>query len=185
MREWHDAEGRTRTEIRAERNGEMQLQNTFISDPVLRENIALYSKAQVAQVTRYPDPTLAGNQQRPVDKAFQEAMKAEYQPQTRRAPQNENKQETLGTSVVLGECAQGNRWTQVVPAGEMGNDGEIRTVSENWFSPRLGIQLRTVVDDPRTGHLVNEVTELHVEAPDPSVFQAPPEYQVFDLTREP
>src|SRR6185437_14014629 len=72
VREWHDADGRTRTEIRAERNGEMQLQNIFISNPVLRENIALYSKAQVAQVTHLPAPGDIAFQQRPVDKAFQE-----------------------------------------------------------------------------------------------------------------
>ena len=182
MREWHDAEGRQRTEVRVERNGEMELQNISINDPVLRENISLHPKAQVAQVMRYPEPNTTAYQQRPVDKAFQEAMKAEWQPSTSHI---ESKTETLGTAVIVGECAQGNRWTQVIPAGEMGNDGELRYMNESWMSPRLGIQLRQVNDDPRTGHTVSEVTELHLEDPDPSVFQAPPEYQVFDLTREP
>jgi hypothetical protein len=180
-REWHDAEGRQRMEIRLERDSEMELQNVSISDPVARESIILHPKSQVAQVTRFPERT--NYQMRPVDKAFNDAMKAEYQPQ--RTSQIENKNETLEPTVIAGECAQGTRWTQVIPAGEMGNDGELRTVSESWMSPRLGIQLRFVTDDPRQGHIVSEVTELHLEPPDPSVFQPPPNYQVFDLTRDP
>jgi len=185
MREWHDAEGRTRTENRVERNGEMELQNVSITDPVARENIILHPKAQVAQLMRFLDPNTTAYQPRPVDKAFNEAMKAEYQPQPQRTSQSENKNETLGMSVILGECAQGNRWTQVILAGELGNDGELRTTTESWNSLRLGIMLRSVMDDPRTGHLVNEVTELHLDPPDPALFQPPPEYQVFDLTRDP
>lgn len=181
-REWRDAEGRQRMEFRVERNGEMELQNISINDPVLRESIMLHPKAQVAQVTRFPDST--SYQPRPVDKAFQEAMKPEYQPQ-QVTPSVENKNETLGTTAIAGECAQGTRYTQIIPADAMGNDGELRTVNESWMSPRLGIQLRIVNDDPRTGHMVNEVTELHLEAPDPALFQPPPEYHVFDLTRDP
>lgn len=185
MREWHDADGRTRTEARIERNGEMELQSASINDPVARENIILYPRAHVAQVTRYPEPHVTASQPRPIDKAFNEAMKAEFQPQPQRTPPHENKTEELGTTVILGECAQGTRWTNIVPAGELGNDGEIRAVQENWFSPRLGIQLRFVLDDPRMGHIENEVTELDLENPDPSVFQPPPDYHVFDLTRDP
>jgi hypothetical protein len=182
-REWRDAEGRTRVETWAEHSGQMELQSVSINDPVLRENIVLHPKVQVAQMTRYPQPTPTPYQPRPVDKAFQEAIKAEYQGQP--ASQIENKNEPLEPTVIAGECAQGVRWTQIIPAGAMGNDAEIRTVSENWFSPRLGIPLRFVTDDPRSGHMVSEVTELHLEAPDPSLFQPPPEYQVFDLTRNP
>lgn len=187
-REWRDAEGRRRIEIRTERNGEMELQNVSISDPVARENIILHPKVQVAQVDRYSEPKAAAAyagayQPRPVDKAFQEAMRAEYQPP--RVSHIENKNEPLEPTLIAGECGQGTRWTQTIPTGEIGNDGELRVTSENWWSPRLGVQLRWVMNDPRTGHIVNEVTELHLEAPDPSLFQPPPEYKVFDLTREP
>jgi hypothetical protein len=41
------------------------------------------------------------------------------------------------------------------------------------------------MDDPRTGHVVDEVTELHLEIPDPAMFEPPHAYRVFDLTRDP
>lgn len=183
--EWRDAEGRARFETSVERNGEMQLQSVVISDPVLKTTIQLHPKSQVAQISRFV--AAAPYVQRPVDKAFQEAMKAEYQarPGAQPMPQIEYKNESLGLTVIAGECAQGSRTTQIIPTGAVSNDGEIRVVSENWGSPRLGIGLRSVMDDPRSGHVVNEVTELHLEAPDPAMFQAPPDYQVFDLTRDP
>jgi hypothetical protein len=180
-REWQDVQGRRRTELRREHNGEMEFQSGSIFDPALRQTIALHPRAKVAEVTRFfvgsPVP------QRPVDQEFNKAMQAEYQ--ARSSSRIELKNERLEPSVILGECAEGNRNSQTIPSGEAGNDVEIRSVSESWWSPRLGIQLRSTTDDPRIGHVVDEVTELHLEAPDASVFQPPPDYQVFDLTREP
>jgi hypothetical protein len=179
--EWRDAQGRQRSEIWVQRNGETQLQNVSIFDPVLRRTISLHPRVQVADVNRLPEPTM--RQPRAVDEAYQKAMQPEYQQQG--VSHAEFKSERLEPTVILGECAEGNRSTQIFPAGEIGNDAEIRVVAENWRSPRLGIQLRTVNDDPRTGRYVEEVTELHLEAPDSALFQVPPEYKVFDLTREP
>lgn len=183
--EWRDSAGRSRTDVYVERGGQMQLQMSNIFDPVAHRSIQLHPIAHVAAVNDMP-PMVGQFQQipqRPVDKAFNEAMQAEYRGQ--RPSGIENKNESLGKSTILGECAVGNRWTQTIPAGEEGNDAPIQTLSENWSAPRIGVTLKSVNDDPRTGHMVNEVTELHVGDPDASVFQPPADYQVFDLTREP
>jgi len=179
--EWRDAEGRQRTEVWVERDGEMEVQNISIYDPVLHEYIALYPRTQVASVNRMPPPQQY--QWRPVDASFQKAMQLESQ--GTETSHIEFKNESLGIASIDGECVQGGRSTQTIPAGQIGNDAEIQVVSETWVSPRLEMPLKSIVDDPRTGHYVEEVTELHLEAPDPSMFQVPPGYQVFDLTREP
>lgn len=183
-RTWHAADGKVRTETRFERNGEMQLQNVNIFDPVLQQSTVLHERSRVAEVNRFLRAT-ANSQPRAVDKEFSAATQAEYQHPNQTQSHTEFKNEQLGTSTILGECANGTRNTQIIPAGEQGNDSEIRYVNENWFSPRLGIMLRSIQDDPRNGHTVDEVTELHLEAPDPSLFEPPPGYQVFDLTRDP
>lgn len=182
-REWQDAQGRRRVESWIEHNGEMEFQNGSIFDPTLRESINLYPTAKVAQVTRFSLGVPV--QQRPVDEEFNKAMQAEYQARNSLHSNIELRSENLDARVMFGECVQGNRTTQTIPAGEIGNDAEIQTASENWWAPRLGISIRSTMDDPRMGHVVDEVTELHVEAPDPSVFQPPPDYKVFDLTRDP
>ncbi len=181
--EWHDSAGRMRTDNYVERDGQMQLQIANIFDPVAHRNIQLHAIAHVAAINQMPQPMMGSFKPRAVDKAFNEAMQPEYR--ARQQSRTEAKTESLGKSTIQGECAIGNRWSQMIPAGEQGNDAPIQTSSENWFAPQLGIQLKTVSDDPRMGHVVDEVTELHLGDPDPSVFQPPPDYQVFDLTREP
>jgi hypothetical protein len=185
--EWQDALGRKRMETSVEQDGEMKLQSVSIWDPVLRRNIFLHSSARVAEVRGFPQPPVpapaTANDPRPVDVEFAKAMQPEYQ--TRPSSHIEYKNERLEPTVIAGERAEGYRSTSIIPAGEIGNDAEIRSVSENWTSPRLGISLRSTTDDPRRGRVVDEVTELHLEVPDPSMFQPPPGYQVFDLTRDP
>ena len=182
-RTWRAADGKVRTETLFEHNGEMQLQNINIFDPVLQQSTVLHERSQVAEVNRFLRPT--NWQPRAVDKEFGAAMQAEYQHPNQTQSHTEFKNEQLGTATIAGECANGSRNTQIIPAGEQGNDSELRYVNENWFSPRLGIMLRSIQDDPRNGHIVDEVTELHLEAPDPSLFEPPPGYQVFDLTHDP
>lgn len=182
-RTWHAADGRVRTEVRFGRNGELQLQSVTIYDPAIQQTTVLHERSQVAEVNRFPRPT--NFQQRAVDKEFSAAMQDEYQHPNETQSHTEFRNEKLGTATIAGECANGTRNTQIIPAGEQGNDSEMRYVHENWFSPRLGLMLRSIQDDPRNGHTVDEVTELHLEVPDPSLFEPPPGYKVFDLTRDP
>lgn len=181
-REWRDSAGRTRTDNFVERDGQMELQVSNIYDPVAHRTIQLHPIAHVAAINQMMQPMHGPFPQRPVDKAFNEAMQVEYRAQGQ--SQIESKNESLGKSTILGECATGFRNTSTIPAGTIGNDTDIQTSTENWFAPKIGLQLKNVVDDPRMGHMVDEVTELHVGDPDPSMFQPPADYQVFDLTRE-
>jgi hypothetical protein len=59
------------------------------------------------------------------------------------------------------------------------------TTTENWSSQLLGIQLRYISDDPRTGKSTIEVTDIRQTDPDPALFKAPEGYEVKDTTPTP
>jgi hypothetical protein len=84
----------------------------------------------------------------------------------------------LGTDVIQGVEVKGHRMTRTIPAGQIGNDRPIVTVNETWMAPSLGIVLRSVNDDPRSGRQVREATSLSLSDPDPAVFQPPEGYKV-------
>lgn len=56
-------------------------------------------------------------------------------------------------------------------------------VVETWVTPELGIMLRQIVDDPQSGRMVTDLTDVHPGNPDPALFSPPPGSKVRD-TRE-
>ena len=98
-------------------------------------------------------------------------------PQTHR---RDSKTEELGTTVIEGMEAKGQRVTTTIPAGQIGNDQPIAITDEHWWSQELGVGLwlRSVNDDPRTGTVTHELTKLTRGEPDPALFQPPDGYKV-------
>lgn len=86
--------------------------------------------------------------------------------------------EDLGNTTIQGMEVHGRRLTFTIPAGQEGNDQPIVTVSEYWSSRELGIYLRDILDDPRSGKRTREVVNLSVAEPDPSIFVPPEGYEV-------
>lgn len=95
-------------------------------------------------------------------------------------PKADAKTEDLGTQVFDGVSATGSRTTETIPAGAIGNDQPIQTVSERWFSPDLQIVLKATNTDPRIGQTTQTVNNLSRSEPDPSLFQVPADYTVSD-----
>jgi hypothetical protein len=93
--------------------------------------------------------------------------------------------ESLPPQIIDGLYATGNRTTRIIPAGYEGNDHDITMTAETWTASQLGIQLRSISDDPRTGKDTFEITDIQQSAPDPSLFKAPEGYQVNDTTPTP
>jgi len=52
--------------------------------------------------------------------------------------------------------------------------------SETWTSPELRITVRLVKDDPRTGKVTTELTNIDRSDPAPSLFKPPVGYAVVD-----
>jgi hypothetical protein len=88
--------------------------------------------------------------------------------------------EDLGTQQIEGVNVTGTRYTSTIPAGAIGNEQPIQTVSETWYAPDLKIVLKSTNSDPRTGETTVTVKDLNRAEPDPSLFQVPSDYTITD-----
>jgi hypothetical protein len=87
--------------------------------------------------------------------------------------------EDLGTQFINGVQAKGARTTSTIPVGAIGNNRELKTVSERWESKDLGLLVKSVNSDPRFGTTTYELTNISQSAPDPSLFRVPGDYTVL------
>lgn len=94
---------------------------------------------------------------------------------------NQVKTEDLGTQTIEGVQAQGTRTTVTIPAGAIGNDKPIVTVSERWYSPELQVVVKNTRDDPRMGKSTYTLTNINRSEPSPTLFQVPSDYTVTDM----
>lgn len=90
--------------------------------------------------------------------------------------------EPLGTQMIDGFPAEGRRSSMTHPAGLMGNDRPITTVTESWTSQDLKITVLTKTIDPRSGESVRALVNIKRAEPDPTLFQPPPGYTVVRET---
>ena len=74
----------------------------------------------------------------------------------------------------------GYRETVTLNAGVMGNDKPMVTLREFWYSPQLGFNLMSMVDDPQSGKQVFTVKDLSTSEPELSLFEVPEGYRVVD-----
>jgi hypothetical protein len=91
--------------------------------------------------------------------------------------------EELGTQFVNGVQAKGVRTTSTIPVGAIGNNRELKTVSERWESKDLGIMIKTVNTDPRFGTTTYELTNISQSSPDPSLFRVPADYTILQAPK--
>lgn len=88
--------------------------------------------------------------------------------------------ESLGTQIMEGVSAQGERQTRTIEAGDIGNDRPIQIVSEHWYSSDLQMDVMTRHSDPRTGEELTRLININRAEPDPSLFQVPASYQLVE-----
>lgn len=90
------------------------------------------------------------------------------------------KTENLGTQMFEGIAAEGTRTTITIPAGAMGNERPIDTVSERWYSSELQMVVMSTVKDPRMGDSTYKLTNITRGDQPASLFQVPSDYQVAE-----
>jgi hypothetical protein len=95
------------------------------------------------------------------------------------------KSEDLGVKQIHGIAARGSRLTRTIPAGEEGNDKELKVVTETWRSADYDLLLYAMQDDPRRGRITMEFENLKLSEPDPAVFGPPAGYRVVDASTNP
>lgn len=81
--------------------------------------------------------------------------------------------EDLGDQMINGVMARGTRNTITIPAGQIGNDREIKVISERWFSNDLGVLIKSTNNDPRFGETTFELMDILQGTQDPILFQMP------------
>jgi hypothetical protein len=146
------------------KNGKQEsfVNQTEISDPILKQQYICGPSENTCQLEfRRPPPTavqpLAGTNK--ADPAIQ----------------------SLGTQTIGGVETVGTRETIVIPPGEIGNDSPINTSREFWFSPKLGLNLISVRDDPRFGTQRFELSDIQLGEPDAELFSPPEGSRIIDL----
>ena len=93
--------------------------------------------------------------------------------------------ENLGKQFIGGLETLGTRETITLPAGSLGNNSPILTKREFWYSPQLGLNLISKLQDPRSGEQNYEVSDIAVGEPDAKLFEVPSGYKVLDLRKAP
>lgn len=87
--------------------------------------------------------------------------------------------EGLGKRMIEGVEAEGTRTTLTIPAGQIGNDLPLETVSERWYSSELKTVVLTTRKDPRTGESTYRLTNLRRGEPSRTLFELPADYKVI------
>jgi len=86
--------------------------------------------------------------------------------------------ESLGTQLIEGVSAEGKRTVETIPAGAIGNDSPIEIISESWYSPELGMVVKSRHNDPRSGENLYQLTNIRRGEPSPDLFQVPVDYTI-------
>ena len=153
--------------VPADGKHESVLTQIEISDPLAHTLYICIPKERVCQVELFsapdfvPPPTAATVSREPGSVTLKDLGK-----------QNIGGLETVGT-----------RQTGVIETGTIGNNSPIEIKREYWYSPQLGVNLISKVQDPRIGALNFEVAEIVLGEPDPKLFQPPRDSKVIDLRK--
>ncbi len=81
--------------------------------------------------------------------------------------------EDLGVQLINGIAAKGTRTTLTIPVGQIGNDREIKVVSERWYSEDLQMLVKSSNKDPRFGETYYELSNVLQGPQDSALFQVP------------
>ncbi len=88
--------------------------------------------------------------------------------------------EHLGTRTIEGVSAEGTRTTVTIPAGQIGNDQPIVTVTERWYSPELQVTVMNKRTDPRMGTTSYTLKNIIRSEPSPTMFEVPADYKLIE-----
>jgi hypothetical protein len=191
---YRDSEGRTRREQSLGPLGPIQagatpIQLVFINDPVAGVSYVLNVRKKTAQ--KVPLPGMPGGPQAgavagpnvSISTGSGGAMVAAggaEGPVVYSMAKEQPVHESLGTKMIEGVQAEGTRITATIPAGQIGNERPIETVTETWYSPQLQATVLSTTTDPLIGRTVYQLTNISLGEPDPSLFEVPPDYTLTE-----
>lgn len=176
---YRDSEGRTRIEpdqnataINGLKTGRPEI---VISDPTAGVNYMLDMDSRT--VRRVPLPQVARGAST-IQGSVSGAMR--WNMAGSKGIAGEAKVEPLGTEMMEGVEARGERVTRTIPGWEVGNEEPIVITSERWVSPRLQLLVLLKLHDPRFGDTTLRMTNIHQAEPLPSLFQVPSDFVITE-----
>ena len=183
-----DSEGRT---VNAQKVGD-SLTITTIFDPVAKTHIDYTSDTKIAHVLALPAPTGSPSQ---VSVAMGGAVSGfaagppngavgffvQGRAVSSRPAGKHTTTEPLGTKTIEGIQVTGTRTTSTIPAGAIGNEEELTTTREEWYSPELKLVVQSTQNDPRFGQTTYTLNDIQQGPPDQALFQAPPDYKLEEI----
>lgn len=89
-----------------------------------------------------------------------------------------SKSENLGKQTMEGLQVEGTRITDTIPAGEIGNDRAIQSVTERWYSPELQMVIYSKTNDPQSGETIYRVSNVRRSEPSPDLFKIPADFKI-------
>jgi len=88
--------------------------------------------------------------------------------------------EDLGSQMVEGVMAKGERFVQTWPVGSQGNDRPFQSTTETWYSSELKLMVLSKNSDPRTGEHTTKLINISQSEPPATLFAPPSDYTVVD-----
>jgi hypothetical protein len=87
--------------------------------------------------------------------------------------------EELGMDYMQGLAVKHFRERRIYPVGSAGNDREVETVYDYWYSPELKVNLMGKRIDPRAGTQTATLKGIRRGEPDAALFEIPADYRVI------
>jgi hypothetical protein len=181
-----DSEGRT---VRAEKldNGPTI---TTIFDPVAETHIDYISDKKIAHVLPLPSPSASSSGERMAIGGAVSGFDAgpggtaggffikDRAILSQPGSKANTTTESLGTKTIEGIEVTGTRSTSTIAAGAIGNEKDLTTTREEWYSPVLKVIIQSTQNDPRFGQTTYTLTDIQPGPPDEALFQVPPDYKI-------
>jgi len=172
---FRDSQGRFRKEVNFSSVGMLAPAGqprsfVVIHDPVAKVGYSLEPEQKIARQMSLEKPWHASNGAGFAGK-FEARMQKELADGTL-------KKEDLGTQTIAGLSTQGTRYTQTIPAGQIGNKNAIVIVSEHWYSADLQMTVMSKRSDPRYGETNYTLTNIQRGEQPASLFAVPSDYTV-------
>lgn len=164
---------------------------TTIFDPIAKTRTDYTSDTKIAHVLALPSPTgspsqvpvavsaaVAGFAAGPPsgDAVFVQSRAVSSPPAGKHSTT-----EPPGTKTIEGIQVTGTRTTSTIPAGAIGNEEDLTTTREEWYSPELKLVVQSTQNDPRFGQTTYSLSGIQQGPPDPALFQVPTGYKVEEL----
>lgn len=125
-----------------------------------------------------------------VQLTYSGSTSTEYKPASRPTGELPNglgrtEHEDLGKQLIEGIETIGTRDRTIYNPGVFGNDQSMTVEREYWYSPQLGINLLSILSDPRVGKQTFRAADIVQSEPEAGLFKLPAGFKVVAPTHPP